>query len=86
MNLHTRDLTGSAMTISRVDGVYKVSVLASGGDISVSGSFAFQGVASDPIILKDGQGIVVPTSGTQPIDGLVIDPQAATAKLMVFFN
>jgi hypothetical protein len=86
MNLHTRDLTGTTMNITRTNGVYKVSVLASGGDITVSGNFSFQGAASDPVILKDGQGIVVSTTGTQPIDGLVIDPQAATAKLMVFFN
>ena len=86
MNIWTKNVNAAPLLINKADGVFKVSGKARGGNISVLGNFIFQQTNPDALVFADGEGFVIESVSTQPIDGLTIDPLLATAEVMIFYN
>ena len=84
LNVHTQVLTGGTIAITASNNVVRVSILCSSGTITVQGSSAFQGTASQPVSFGVGEGVTI-TSPTinNPIDGLTIDASGGVADLVI---
>jgi hypothetical protein len=72
-NVWTYTLTNNSLTISAANNAVRLSVISRLGTITVAGSGSFQGIASDPVSLNEGQGLTVTaTTVSNPIDGVTI--------------
>jgi hypothetical protein len=72
-NIWTYTLTNSTLTVSASDNAVRLSVICRLGTATVAGSGTFQGIASDPITLNEGQGATVTAAAvSNPIDGVTI--------------
>lgn len=72
-NVWTYTLTNNSLTISAANNAVRLSVISRLGTISVAGSGSFQGIASDPVSLNEGQGVTITaTTVSNPIDGVTI--------------
>jgi hypothetical protein len=65
-NIWTYTLTNDSLTVVASDNAVRLSVICRLGTITVAGSGTFQGIASDPVTLNEGQGVTV-------TDGVTID-------------
>ena len=73
-NIWTYTLTNDSLTVSAANNAVRLSVICRLGTITVAGSGTFQGIASDPVTLNEGQGVTVTASVvSNPIDGVTID-------------
>jgi len=73
-NIWTYTLTNDSLTVVASDNAVRLSVICRLGTITVAGSGTFQGIASDPITLNEGQGVTVTAAAvSNPIDGVTID-------------
>ena len=73
-NVWTYTLTNDSLSVSSSDNAVRLSVICRLGTITVNGSGSFQGIASDPVTLKEGQGVTLTGSAlSNPIDGVTID-------------
>jgi hypothetical protein len=73
-NVWTYTLTDDSLSVSSSDNAVRLSVICRLGTITVNGSGSFQGIASDPVTLNEGQGVTVTASVvSNPIDGVTID-------------
>jgi hypothetical protein len=72
-NVWTYTLTDDSLTVVSANNAQRLSVICRLGTISVQGSGTFQGIASDPVSLSEGQGVTITASVTSnPIDGVTI--------------
>ena len=72
-NVWTYTLTNNSLTISAANNAVRLSVISRLGTITVAGSGSFQGIASDPVSLNEGQGVTITaTTVSNPIDGVTI--------------
>jgi len=72
-NVWTYTLTNSSLSIAAADNAVRLSVISRLGTITVAGSGSFQGIASDPVSLNEGQGVTITaTTVSNPIDGVTI--------------
>jgi hypothetical protein len=73
-NIWTYTLTNDSLTVSGSDNAVRLSVICRLGTITVAGSGTFQGIASDPVTLNEGQGVTVTSAAvSNPIDGVTIN-------------
>ena len=73
-NVWTYTLTNDSLSVSSIDNAVRLSVICRLGTITVNGSGSFQGIASDPVTLNEGQGVTLTGSAlSNPIDGVTID-------------
>jgi hypothetical protein len=75
----TKTINEGSLTINESDNVIRLSVICRGGTITVNGSGIFQGVASEPVDLEDGQGMTL-TSVTVSVPLSLITITAATSS------
>ena len=72
-NVWTYTLTNDSLSIAAADNAVRLSVVSRLGTITVAGSGSFQGIASDPVSLNEGQGVTITaTTVSNPIDGVTI--------------
>lgn len=72
-NVWTYTLTNDSLSIAAADNAVRLSVISRLGTITVAGSGSFQGIASDPVSLNEGQGVTITaTTVSNPIDGVTI--------------
>lgn len=72
-NVWTYTLTNDTLTIAAADNAVRLSVISRLGTITVGGSGSFQGIASDPVSLNEGQGVTITSTAlSNPIDGVTI--------------
>jgi hypothetical protein len=77
-NVWTYTLANDSLTISSSDNATRVSVICRLGNITVVGNASFQGIASDPVQLNEGQGVTLSASAvSNPIDGVTITSSGA---------
>lgn len=87
LNVFTYSLIGSTLTISSTDNVQRVSVICSSGDVSVIGSYPFQGISPNGVSLSIGQGVTLSTKNdSTPIDGFTIDASGGVADIVISFQ
>jgi hypothetical protein len=73
-NIWTYTLTNDSLTVSGSDNAVRLSVICRLGTITVAGSGTFQGIASDPVTLNEGQGVTITSAAvSNPIDGVTIN-------------
>jgi hypothetical protein len=73
-NIWTYTRTNDSLTVVASDNAVRLSVICRLGTITVAGSGTFQGIASDPVTLNEGQGVTVTAAAvSNPIDGVTID-------------
>lgn len=89
MTVWTKAITAT-LTITTAMNVYRMSVKARGGSVTITGSasLTIAGVPtpSGPVVLEDGQSDVFSAFPNAPIDGLIINPGGNTADVEIFFN
>lgn len=85
MVFHTRTLTSGSLTISGSNGASLVSIqAASSSSCTVQGSVGFQGQASSPLTVQDGQIFTVASQNSQnTIDGLTITWVSGTIDVVI---
>jgi hypothetical protein len=77
-NVWTYTLTNDNLSVTSADNAVRLSVICRLGTVTVAGSGSFQGIASDPVQLNEGQGVTITASVvSNPIDGVTIN--AATS-------
>jgi hypothetical protein len=77
-NVWTYTLANGSLTISSSDNATRLSVICRLGNITVVGNSSFQGIASDPVQLNEGQGVTLSASAvSNPIDGVTITSSGA---------
>jgi hypothetical protein len=77
-NIWTYTLTNDSLTVVASDNAVRLSVICRLGTITVAGTGTFQGIASDPVTLNEGQGVTITASVvSNPIDGVIIDAGTA---------
>jgi hypothetical protein len=84
LNVHTRTITGSSITVTSMDNVVRMSVICASGTITVRGSASFQGTPSSPVDFTVGEGITITSpSITNPIDGVTVDATGGAVDLVL---
>lgn len=84
MDIFTGTIT-TPLTITTIDGVYRLSYKAVGGPITVLGNIPFKGVSPSGQNIEEGNGGVIAAVGPQPINGFTIDPGANSAEVQIYF-
>jgi hypothetical protein len=74
------------LAIVRDDGVYRMSVLADGGDVQITGNTAFRQQPSQPILLHDKEGTVFTAYPNAPMELSITPVGGALAKVLIFNN
>lgn len=73
-NIWTYTLTNDSLSVVAANNAVRLSVICRLGTITVAGTGTFQGIASDPVTLNEGQGVTITASVvSNPIDGVIID-------------
>ena len=82
-NIWTYTLTSDSLYIDDTFGFTVISVLCTTGSVDVTGSLTRGGLASTPITLTQGQGMVISggSDSTLIISGTTIDASSGTAIL-----
>ena len=70
----TQNIVADTLTITKNYNFTIISILASVGSVTVTGSLTANGLPSDPIILLVGQSVTISSGAdsTIPLDGIVI--------------
>jgi hypothetical protein len=77
-NIWTYTLTNDSLSVVAANNAVRLSVICRLGTITVAGTGTFQGIASDPVTLNEGQGVTITASVvSNPIDGVIIDAGTA---------
>lgn len=76
----------SPLVIVKGQGVFDISVLATGGAITILGTGTFMQVASAPITLNDGESWTKITSLAEGDMELTITPVTGTANVSIGFS
>lgn len=76
----------SALTINKTDGIFRMSVKATGGTVTMTGNATFRDMPSEAITLSDGQAVVLEAWPQAPIDGVTITPGTGTADLIICYS
>lgn len=86
MQLWTQNLS-TPLTITNTGNVkvFRGTILASGGTVGITGTITFQDMASEQIVLIDGQGL---SFDARPQEGanFTITPLTGVAVTALFFN
>ena len=85
--IHTRALT-TALTISISKGppVLRATLIVESGTCTILGNFDYDGVASTPISLAEGQVDTIFANGPNAgLDGLTITPVGGTTNIQLAF-
>ncbi len=84
MNIHTKVYT-TPLVITREMGVFRLAFKAIGGSISFSGTFPFEGSASEAIPIAENEGEVITANPNSPIE-CTIDPNGNSVAVRIYFN
>lgn len=84
MDSWTQEITDE-LDIVPDDQVFKLSVTAKGGPILITGNLSFRGIAPGPLIIADGGTVLYNANPNRGI-ALNINPNGATAQVIIFFN
>lgn len=73
------------VTFTVADGIYRMSITAQDGDITVTGNFTFRGEDSEPVTIKEGGSVLLVANPNNAIN-ISVDPGGAIAVVLIFFN
>lgn len=87
MQLYTTTLTSGSISISSINSVLALSVLAEdSSECTIKGSIPFQGVAPTDVSLINGDAFTQTASSPQsPLDGITITWVSGTIKVAIGF-
>ena len=83
-NVFTQTITGSTLTITSADNVFRFSVICNAGSVYMSGNARFQGLASTNVTFTVGEGATIQaTSLNNPLDGITVDATSGEAEIII---
>lgn len=86
MRVWTKSMTGGSIVISASQQVLQLSIQANAASgCTIQGNITFNGQASDPITLENGESLTLTTTPNTPIDGLTITWVAGTVDVLIAF-
>jgi hypothetical protein len=83
-NVFTQTITGTTLSISSADNVFRFSVICNSGTVTMSGNARFQGMASNVVTFTFGEGATIQaTSLNNPLDGITVDATSGEAEIII---
>ena len=77
-NIWTYTLTSSTLIIDETFDLVVLSILASSGNCTITGSLNAAGLPSQPIVLAEGQSLNLSSSGSYILTGITITSSGTT--------